>query len=57
MGILILQAIGGGVCWALQKNSRVKPTIISGFQKFHRILGWLVQIIAFIQLIVATVFT
>jgi hypothetical protein len=45
MIIVLLQAILGLICWALQMISRVRPDIVHILNVIHRIFGWIILIL------------
>lgn len=49
MAVLLLQSIGGMVCWTLQKEPRVKIFLIPVSSISHKILGWVLLILTVIQ--------
>lgn len=52
--ITTLQAIGGMVCWWLQKASTAKPLTVKIINYFHTIFGWILFILVLIELLDAT---
>jgi len=49
MAVLLLQSIGGMACWTLQKEPRVKMSLIPIASISHKILGWILLLLTVIQ--------
>lgn len=54
MIVLVLQCVGGMMCWSLQRTSKINPSIIPTINTVHHIFGWIVLILGLIQLLAAT---
>lgn len=52
--VTTLQAIGGMVCWWLQKASTVRPITVKILNYLHTIFGWILFILVLIELLDAT---
>lgn len=42
------------MCWSLQRTSNIKPDLVPILNTVHHIFGWIVYILALIQLLAAT---
>ncbi len=51
---IALQSFGGATTWLLQKSAKVKPTVVYVMNWIHRILGFVLLIMATVQILVVT---
>lgn len=48
MVIIILQSIGGIVCWAFQKSAKIRPDIVHYINTGHHLLGYVLILLVLI---------
>jgi hypothetical protein len=47
---VVLVALGGVICYILRNVTKVKTSTVAITNKIHRILGWILLIMAWVQL-------
>ena len=52
--LVMLQTIGGVTTWLLQKCAKIRPTTVYIMNWIHRILGFILLILATVQILVVT---